>query len=430
MTASKHPFRFIFRLFLILTGFVPLQVFAQNIAGVWKGTITTTDKELPYELAITETDGKLTGYSYVRFTVNGKEMSAVKSIRVKNNGSDVTVEDDDLIYDNFQQSAPKDVKQVSKLVLKTEGELMTMNGSFKTKATRQFRVLTGKITLQKVDTSAPTAIHPTLDSLKLWKDLSFLQPEKPVFAVIVNKPVVKTDLRNTVADTSQSIAKITAVQTSSVIRKIETEPVVEEKKPVVAPPVAAVVTPQVVTAPVVKKPQPVPTPPVAVAKPVIQTPPPVQKPVVIAPVVSAPAKPAPAVVRPNVTGPDFTANLAKRSIETIKTLEIKTDSLTLTLYDNGEVDGDTVSVIMNGKMLMAKQGLSTNAITKTIYITPDMGDSIQLVMYAENLGSLPPNTGLLIIRDGSERYEIRFSGDLTKNAGITLRRRKTVMNSQ
>jgi hypothetical protein len=430
MTASKHPFRFIFRLFLILTGFVPLQVFAQNIAGVWKGTITTTDKELPYELAITETDGKLTGYSYVRFTVNGKEMSAVKSIRVKNNGSDVTVEDDDLIYDNFQQSAPKDVKQVSKLVLKTEGELMTMNGSFKTKATRQFRVLTGKITLQKVDTSAPTAIHPTLDSLKLWKDLSFLQPEKPVFAAIVNKPVVKTDLRNTVADTSQSIAKITAVQTSSVIRKIETEPVVEEKKPVVAPPVAAVVTPQVVTAPVVKKPQPVPTPPVAVAKPVIQTPPPVQKPVVIAPVVSAPAKPAPAVVRPNVTGPDFTANLAKRSIETIKTLEIKTDSLTLTLYDNGEVDGDTVSVIMNGKMLMAKQGLSTNAITKTIYITPDMGDSIQLVMYAENLGSLPPNTGLLIIRDGSERYEIRFSGDLTKNAGITLRRRKTVMNSQ
>jgi len=233
-----------------------------------------------------------------------------------------------------------------------------------------------------------------------------------------------------VADTSKSIAKITAVQTSSVIRKIETEPVVEEKKPVAAPPVAAVVTPPVVAAPVIKKPQPVATPPVAVAKPVIQTPPPVQKPVVTAPVVSAPAKPAPAVVRPNITGPDFTANLAKRSIETIKTLEIKTDSLTLILYDNGEVDGDTVSVIMNGKMLMAKQGLSTNAITKTIYITPDMGDSIQLVMYAENLGSLPPNTGLLIIRDGSERYEIRFSGDLTKNAGITLRRRKTVVNSQ
>ncbi|WP_255153772.1 hypothetical protein [Ferruginibacter sp. HRS2-29] len=425
MTSTKHRIHFIFSLFIVVAGFIPQQVFAQDITGIWKGTITTTEKELPYELAISEADGKLVGYSYVRFTVNGKEMSAVKSIKVKNNDGQVTVEDDDLIYDNFQQSAPKDVKQVSKLVLKVEGDVMTMAGPFKTKATRQFRVLSGKITLQKVDTSAPTALHPALDSMKLWKDLSFLQPEKPVFGAVVNKPVAKTDLRNSLPkDSTGSVAKMT-IQSSGVARKIETEPVVEEKAVPATPPPVAVITPPVVASPVVKKPQPVATPPVAVAKPVTQTPPPVQKSVVTAPVASAPAKPAPVLVRPNITGPDFTANLAKRSIETIKTLEIKTDSLTLTLYDNGEVDGDTVSVILNGKILMAKQGLSTNAINKTIYITPEMGDSIQLVMYAENLGSLPPNTGLLIIRDGAERYEIRFSGDLTKNAGITLRRRKS-----
>ena len=45
-------------------------------------------------------------------------------------------------------------------------------------------------------------------------------------------------------------------------------------------------------------------------------------------------------------------------------------------------------------------------------------------MYAETLGSIPPNTGLLVIRDGQDTYEIRFSGDLQKNAGILLRRRK------
>lgn len=57
---------------------------------------------------------------------------------------------------------------------------------------------------------------------------------------------------------------------------------------------------------------------------------------------------------------------------------------------------------------MPKQGLSTKAITKTIYITPDLGDSLQLIMYAENLGSIPPNTGLLIIHDGDDMYQIRF----------------------
>ena len=106
-----------------------------------------------------------------------------------------------------------------------------------------------------------------------------------------------------------------------------------------------------------------------------------------------------------------------------ETMYFKTDSLELALYDNGEVDGDTVSVLMNGVIIMAKQGLSTNAIRKTINI-PVTADSIELIMYAENLGAIAPNTGLLVVKDGKDIYEIRFSGDLQKNAAIILKRRK------
>lgn len=95
----------------------------------------------------------------------------------------------------------------------------------------------------------------------------------------------------------------------------------------------------------------------------------------------------------------------------------------LTLYDNGEVDGDTVSIVMNGRVIMPKVGLSTNAVRKTIY-TYEAGDSIQLIMYAETLGSLPPNTGLLIVYDGTDRYEIRFSGDMNKSSAIVFRRKR------
>lgn len=116
------------------------------------------------------------------------------------------------------------------------------------------------------------------------------------------------------------------------------------------------------------------------------------------------------------------ADINSRIIETIRSVNYSSDSLVLSLYDNGEVDGDTVTVIMNGQVIMPQVGLGANAIRKTIY-TKDIKDSIQIVMYAETLGSLPPNTGLLIVYDGPVRYEIRFSGDLKKNAAIVFRKR-------
>ncbi len=114
----------------------------------------------------------------------------------------------------------------------------------------------------------------------------------------------------------------------------------------------------------------------------------------------------------------------KRTISSVQSIYYKTDSLQLTLYDNGEVDGDTVSVLLDGKVIIAKQGLNLKPNVHTIYFDSNTPDSVQLVMYAENLGAIPPNTGLLVIKDGVSVYEVRFSADLSSNAAIVLRRRK------
>ncbi|MBD0331421.1 MAG: hypothetical protein ICV66_02090 [Chitinophagaceae bacterium] len=118
------------------------------------------------------------------------------------------------------------------------------------------------------------------------------------------------------------------------------------------------------------------------------------------------------------------AEINRRKIEVIKTIFIKSDSVTLSLYDNGEIDGDTVSVVLNGKIIIPKAGLSARAVKTTIFFSPAEGDSLSLLLYAENLGKIPPNTGLLIVQNGDERAEIRFSGDFQKSAGILMRRRK------
>jgi hypothetical protein len=129
-------------------------------------------------------------------------------------------------------------------------------------------------------------------------------------------------------------------------------------------------------------------------------------------------------VKPKTTVNLAAASVAQRKTEIIRNMTFTGDSLVLSLYDNGFVDGDTVSVLLNGRVIIAKKGLSEQVIRETIFITPQMGDSLQLVMYAENLGSVPPNTGLLIIQHGMEREEVRFAGDLQKSSGIILRRRR------
>src|SRR6185369_17859338 len=148
---------------------------------------------------------------------------------------------------------------------------------------------------------------------------------------------------------------------------------------------------------------------------------PEKKPVVVA--VQPQSKPAPpvAIVAPSIV--KGAAEIEKRVTKSDQSFYVESDSLVLTLYDNGEVDGDTVTVLMNGNIIFSKVGLTTKANSKTIYISPDM-DSVKLVMYAESLGEIPPNTGLMVVKDGEKRYDVRFSADLKTNAGIVLRRKK------
>lgn len=128
----------------------------------------------------------------------------------------------------------------------------------------------------------------------------------------------------------------------------------------------------------------------------------------------------PAAIKITATAAAF---VQERKTVAPQIVAFKSDSLELALYDNGEIDGDTVSVLLNGEIFMAKQGLKASAIKKTIYIQPG-SEEITLVLYAENLGRYPPNTGLLVVHDGEDTYQVRFSADLTQNAAVVFKRKR------
>ncbi|MGZ8544421.1 MAG: hypothetical protein ACXWV0_03950, partial [Flavisolibacter sp.] len=52
---------------------------------------------------------------------------------------------------------------------------------------------------------------------------------------------------------------------------------------------------------------------------------------------------------------------------------------------------------------------------------------LEILLVAENLGSIPPNTGLMTITDGDKIYQVNFSADMKTNASIIIRRKREQM---
>ncbi len=528
----------------------PLQLFAQDITGVWTGTLynDTTKQYIKYELAISEYNGKLSGYSHTIFVIDSVENIGLKSVKVKPEGEDFIVTDEKLIYNNYPEPPAKGVKQFSRLFLSQKDSAMILSGSWETNRTREYSRLTGNIFLQKKKNIRESLILAKLDNLGLTHSLSFIS-STPAIAqdfTIVYKVQLVSNKQNAAAldengsnnftspkteeksfqqkinsegtekqiavDQQNETAKNPAEQTNR--KRVEQNPggntnttqnlyppkidstrsikitastQSEKNSIIVANQIAKSDNKAGQNSATLKKDEPKNTIPEKDLKTESQK--------NISAIVSnqqnsdsskvqkgsKTAKPAndlaiannqkaqldnanrqnsyeskvskqdaqenavtklseqkivlnntiPELIQqknesinPEIKVAAAAAELASRKIETIKTVEIKQDSLLLALYDNGEIDGDTVSVLLNGKVIMPRQGLMARAINKTIYLTPEMGDSITLIMYAENLGSIPPNTGLLVVHDGDDVYEIRFSGDLQKSSAIILKRRK------
>lgn len=156
------------------------------------------------------------------------------------------------------------------------------------------------------------------------------------------------------------------------------------------------------------------TPPVAKTTPAkTQTPPPPKQQTPVhteAPVVVT-KRPDPVVI------PAQTRN---RENATAKIFEVQNQEILVKLYDNGEVDGDTISVYLDNKLVLSHKGLSTNAIELRVKLDPSSPEHT-LVMVAENMGRIPPNTSLMIVWDGDKRYEAQITSTENKNAMVRFR---------
>lgn len=390
----------VFFILLFLSGYL-LHAQQTDFTGLWKGTMYNDTNGLfyKYEIGISYEKNKYSGFSHTYFLQDDKEYFGVKKLNIHiNNLGKVIIRDDGLIANNYPEAPAKGVKQTNILTLERKDSIMILEGPYSTNQTKTYHAVTGYVKLERKNDYWKSALIPHLQELGEVQSLSFVKPDSKtnpdqnidadkvihIYKPLPRKPVsaVLPVAVGTQVETRNELKSVVRDTSSSQLSTFEKNAIPEEDKILQKDfrNIAALNTTAV-------------------------------HPVTISSVNRIPINEPPA------------AHAFERVTILEQTVEFSRDSLQLSLYDNGEVDGDTVSVLMDGEVLLARQGLSTTAIRKTIYIEPER-DEVVLVLYAENLGKIPPNTGLLVIHDGKSIYEVRFSGDYQKNSAIRFRRKR------
>ncbi len=356
-------------LFLLLFWLVtPLVFLAQekNLSGLWAGQLsndsTTIRKDQAFELALTEYKGKVYGYCRSTFIVHDTLYYVLKRVKGTITGTICEVKDDEIVSSNFPGKLDKGVKVVMTFHMNQQDSTWRLDGTWSTVKTKKFYAITGKADLREETNFANSKLLPHLEELRLDKDVPFYAESKkaPVYQHAV--AVTSAPVSEKAANNKKADKKESS-KTDSKTASSNTTPTSSSSEKTSK------------SAPVVAK-------------------------------NSAPA-----------------AELNNRKMAAPKSYFFEGDSIQLALYDNGEIDGDTVSVLLNGEIIMPKVGLKATAVKHTIAI-PANTDSVNIVLYAENLGKYPPNTGLLVVRTGGQVYNVLFSADLQQNAAIVFRRKK------
>ncbi|HTM93918.1 MAG TPA: hypothetical protein VL095_15965, partial [Flavisolibacter sp.] len=330
-----------------------LSCFAQKkVGGFYKGTLFNDSTKMvqQYELALAEYRGKIMGYAYVTFVANDTFYYGIRKIKAKIVGDNLIVEDDKMIGNNFPESPAKHVNRTITIPFNGQDSLVSVNGRWKTNQTKIYYAVPGSVEASKSNDSSGSALFAHLKELNLMPNENNYVATETKSKEKDNKVKVKEEQDQPTVAKTKIKSKEDKIKTERKTDTAETEVKVKEDKTKIEPDKVASKT-------VVSK------------------------------------NNVPAVL-----------NYAERKDHLQQTVEIASDSLFLSFYDNGVVDGDSISVYLNNQPVISNTTLTSVATKKTIYVGGM--NEVKLLLVAENLGTIPPNTGLLVIRDGDKTYQV------------------------
>ena len=104
-------------------------------------------------------------------------------------------------------------------------------------------------------------------------------------------------------------------------------------------------------------------------------------------------------------------------------IPVSGDSIELRFYDNAQIDGDSISLFLNDNLIFEHIRLTEKAYMVKLPVQA-LNEMNELIMVAENLGSIPPNTSYMVALVGEKKYEARLESTEGSSAMIRLRKTK------
>lgn len=111
--------------------------------------------------------------------------------------------------------------------------------------------------------------------------------------------------------------------------------------------------------------------------------------------------------------------LVARENRLAKKITTSSKQFSIDLYDNGTIDNDTIIVYDNKKLLVSKKRLSYKAIHLEFTLSEVINEH-EIIIVAHNMGTVPPNTALLVLKDGDRRQELFITSTNKMNAKIIV----------
>lgn len=102
------------------------------------------------------------------------------------------------------------------------------------------------------------------------------------------------------------------------------------------------------------------------------------------------------------------------------TINITDTKITIKIWDHGQIDGDTVSIYVNGQLVIEKEMIF--GPERPIEVVADLEylGYNYVLLYAHNEGSIPPNTCTMEIFDGANDNSFVLESDLSSNGTVNV----------
>ncbi|MDW8287371.1 MAG: hypothetical protein RMJ89_04820, partial [Flammeovirgaceae bacterium] len=111
-------------------------------------------------------------------------------------------------------------------------------------------------------------------------------------------------------------------------------------------------------------------------------------------------------------------SLKGRNINEQHRFKVYETKIQLWIWDDEKIDGDVVSLYLGEECVLPEQKIT--ARKKKISIELGAEKEQFLVLYAHNLGKIPPNTAKLLLKIGRKKYEIDLSSTLKESGAVRL----------